>query len=133
MENFCGAVFPLDWRVSTFPYSKCRNTFSHQSIYYISVVDHILINHLPYFGLQQVVIPQIEPLTDQQVIDVCNLRQSSQQTEDALSQGMEKLQQTLSEEVGVNLQLGYIDESLVAAAMDKLEALESFVNQVRTC
>ncbi|KAF9661319.1 hypothetical protein SADUNF_Sadunf19G0055700 [Salix dunnii] len=39
---------------------------------------------------------QLEPLTDQQLADVCNLRQSSQQAEDALPQGIDKLQQTLS-------------------------------------
>ncbi|KAF6155388.1 hypothetical protein GIB67_019914, partial [Kingdonia uniflora] len=37
---------------------------------------------------------QLEPLTDQQL---CNLQQSSQQAEDALSQGMEALQQSLAE------------------------------------
>ena len=33
---------------------------------------------------------QLEPLTDQQLADVCNLRQSSQQAEDALPQGIDK-------------------------------------------
>ncbi|KAM0917146.1 hypothetical protein ACQ4PT_009701 [Festuca glaucescens] len=41
--------------------------------------------------------PQLEPLSDTQVMAVYSLRQSSAQAEDALSQGMEKLQQTLSE------------------------------------
>lgn len=40
-------------------------------------------------------MPQLEPLTEQQLIDVCNLRQSSQQAEDALQQGIDKLQQSL--------------------------------------
>ncbi|KAI4386462.1 hypothetical protein MLD38_004393 [Melastoma candidum] len=38
---------------------------------------------------------QLEPLTEQQVMGICNLQQSSQQAEDALSQGMEALQQSL--------------------------------------
>ncbi|KAG0479146.1 hypothetical protein HPP92_013865 [Vanilla planifolia] len=32
---------------------------------------------------------QLEPLTEQQLVGICNLQQSSQQAEDALSQGME--------------------------------------------
>ena len=39
----------------------------------------------------------MEPLTDQQLMGICTLQQSSQQAEDALSQGMEALQQALSE------------------------------------
>ncbi|GFZ16111.1 bZIP transcription factor family protein [Actinidia rufa] len=40
---------------------------------------------------------QLEPLTDQQLMGICNLQQSSQQAEDALSQGMEALQQSLAD------------------------------------
>ncbi|KAF3440192.1 hypothetical protein FNV43_RR18473 [Rhamnella rubrinervis] len=47
----------------------------------------------------RVLVPQLDPLTEQQLFDVCNLKQSCQQAEDALSQGMEKLQQTLAETV----------------------------------
>ncbi|XP_024023653.1 transcription factor TGA1 isoform X1 [Morus notabilis] len=73
--------------------------------------------------------PHLEPLTDQQLLDVYNLRQSCQQAEDALSQGMEKLQQTLAETVAAG-QLGegsYIPQ--MGTAMEKLEALVSFLNQ----
>ncbi|KAA3476717.1 transcription factor TGA7-like [Gossypium australe] len=45
----------------------------------------------------QVVMSQIEPLTDQQQLEVYNLQQSSQQAEDALSQGIDRLQQNLAE------------------------------------
>jgi transcription factor TGA len=69
-------------------------------------------------------------LTDQQVLRVCNLRQSSQQAEDALSQGMEKLQQSLSQGIGAQSVNAGNYGSQMAAAMDKLEALEGFVNQV---
>ncbi|XP_031393218.1 transcription factor TGA1-like isoform X3 [Punica granatum] len=79
--------------------------------------------------LLNVLIPQIETLTEQQLLGVCNLRHSSQQAEDALSQGMDKLQQTLAQEVAAN-QLGAGNfGSQVAAAMEKLEALENFVSQ----
>lgn len=72
-------------------------------------------------------------MTDQQLLDVYNLRQSCQQAEDALSQGMEKLQQTLAESVAAG-QLGegsYIPQ--MGTAMEKLEALVSFLNQVIRC
>ena len=73
---------------------------------------------------------QPDSLAEQQILEVCNLKQSCQQTEDALSQGMEKLQETVSATIGAG-QLGegsYIPQ--LATAMEKLEALVSFVNQV---
>lgn len=78
----------------------------------------------------QVLLPHFDIMTDQQILDVCNLRQSCQQAEDALSQGMEKLQHTLADCVAGG-QLGegsYIPQ--VNSAMERLEALVSFVNQV---
>ncbi|XWS23833.1 hypothetical protein CRYUN_Cryun28dG0049100 [Craigia yunnanensis] len=78
--------------------------------------------------LLNVVMSQIEPLTDQQHLEVCNLRQSSQQAEDALSQGIDKLQQNLTQSVAADLSSGNY-RAQMAAAIDKLEALEGFVNQ----
>ena len=75
-------------------------------------------------------MPQLDSLTEQQILEVCNLKQSCQQAEDALSQGMEKLQETVSATVAAG-QLGegsFIPQ--VATAVGKLEALVSFVNQV---
>lgn len=44
----------------------------------------------------QVILPQLQQLcTQQQLSDIFNLGQSCQQAEDALAQGMVKLQQTL--------------------------------------
>ncbi|KAM0936858.1 putative transcription factor bZIP family [Dioscorea sansibarensis] len=82
--------------------------------------------------LLKVLSSQLEPLTEQQVVAVYNLQQSSQQAEDALSQGMDKLQQTLAETLtsdpldlsGAN---NYMEQMTVAVG--KLEALVSFVNQ----
>ncbi|GMI67644.1 TGACG sequence-specific binding protein 1 [Hibiscus trionum] len=79
--------------------------------------------------LLKVLVPQIDPLTDQQILDVCNLKQSCQQAEDALSQGMEKLRETVSATLASG-QMGqgtYVPQ--VAMAMEKLEALVCFVNQ----
>ncbi|KAG4169510.1 hypothetical protein ERO13_A12G092700v2 [Gossypium hirsutum] len=79
--------------------------------------------------LLKVLLAQLDPLTDQQIFEVCNLKQSCQQAEDALSQGMEKLQETVSATLAAG-QLGqgtYFPQ--VAMAMEKLEALVCFVNQ----
>lgn len=77
----------------------------------------------------KVLVPQLDNLTEQQRLDICDLLKSCQQVEDALSRGMEKLQQTLSEAV-VDGQLGdgiYIPQ--IPIAMQKLDALVKLVNQ----
>ena len=75
-------------------------------------------------------MPQIEPLTDQQQMAVNNLRQSSQQAEDALSQGIDRLQQTLSQNIAADpTDVGNYG-SPMGSAIEKLDALENFVNQV---
>jgi transcription factor TGA len=72
----------------------------------------------------------MEPLTEQQLMDVLNLRQSCQQAEDALSQGLEKLQQNVAETVAAG-KLGEASYSHhMETAMEKLEALARFVQQV---
>lgn len=76
-------------------------------------------------------------MTDQQLIGICNLQQSSQQTEDALSQGMEALQQSLLETIssasmGPNSSANVADYmGHMAMAMVKLGNLENFLRQVR--
>lgn len=79
--------------------------------------------------LLKVLTPHVEPLTEQQVQEVCNLTQSCQQAEDALSQGMVKLHQILAEAVAA----GTLGEGIIlpqmAATIEKLEALVRFVNQ----
>jgi transcription factor TGA len=76
--------------------------------------------------------PQLQPLTDQQLMAVYKLQQSSAQAEDALSQGMEKLQQTLS------ASLLATDDPFAApdaygmgtnSAVEKLKGLVGFVQQ----
>ncbi|KAI4320632.1 hypothetical protein MLD38_034090 [Melastoma candidum] len=80
--------------------------------------------------LLNVLMLQIEPMTDQQMLDVFNLRRSCKQAEDALSQGMDKLQQNLAHEVATNQIGGGTDyRSQLAAAMEKIEAWENFINQ----
>ncbi|KAI9113839.1 hypothetical protein K1719_015090 [Acacia pycnantha] len=79
--------------------------------------------------LLKVLVPLIEPLTEQQRMDVYNLGQSCQQAEDALSQGRDRLQQILVETVvaGQLVDGTYIPHMTIA--VEKLEALVSFVNQ----
>ncbi|XP_071722673.1 transcription factor TGA1-like isoform X2 [Rutidosis leptorrhynchoides] len=80
--------------------------------------------------LLKVLVPLIDPLTEQQIMEAFHLKQSCQQAEDALSQGMEKLQQTLSESVADG-RLGEGSQHVpqTGTAMEKLGALVSFVNQ----
>ncbi|KAJ0988367.1 hypothetical protein J5N97_006723 [Dioscorea zingiberensis] len=81
--------------------------------------------------LLKVLTPQLDPLTDPQLVAVYSLQQSSQQAEDALSQGLNKLQQTLAEAliadpIGTS-EMSYMGQ--MTNAMEKLEALVSFVSQ----
>jgi transcription factor TGA len=80
-------------------------------------------------------VPQLEPLAEQQAEAVYSLKKSSQQAEDALSQGMEKLQQTLSETLTMGPLFGpdAIYMSQMANALGKLGDLVDFVNQVTSC
>ncbi|XP_009621407.1 transcription factor TGA2.3-like [Nicotiana tomentosiformis] len=77
----------------------------------------------------------LEPLTEQQLMGICNLQQSSQQAEDALSQGMEALQQSLVDTLS-SASLGPTGSGNVAdymgqmaIAMGKLATLENFLYQ----
>lgn len=79
----------------------------------------------------QVLLPKIEPLSEEQHANVSNLQQSSQQAEDALSQGMDKLQYTLALSITSDSLNEETYESQMAATIEKLETLESFVNQVK--
>ncbi|KAE9612492.1 putative transcription factor bZIP family [Lupinus albus] len=78
----------------------------------------------------------LEPLSEQQLIGIYNLQQSSQEAEDALSQGMDALQQSLAETLanGAPSPSGssgnvanYMGQ--MAMAMGKLGTLEGFLHQ----
>ncbi|XWS57158.1 hypothetical protein CRYUN_Cryun09bG0148800 [Craigia yunnanensis] len=79
---------------------------------------------------------QLEPLTEQQFMGIQNLQQSSQLAEDALSQGMEALQQSLAETLangspGLSGSSGNVANYMgqMAMAMGKLGTLEGFLRQ----
>ena len=79
-------------------------------------------------------MPQLDPLTEQQLMGICSLQQSSQQAEEALSQGLEQLQQSLAN----TLATGSLNDGANAGnymvymtmALGKLSNLEGFVRQV---
>lgn len=73
-------------------------------------------------------ISQLDPLTEQQVMGIYSLQQSTQQAEEALSQGLEQLQQSLIETIAG----GPVDDGMqqMVVALGKLENLEGFVRQV---
>ncbi|KAM0034171.1 putative transcription factor bZIP family [Helianthus debilis subsp. tardiflorus] len=77
--------------------------------------------------LLKVLVPQLQ-LLDHQSHDLYNLIQACQQAEDSLSQGMEKLQQTLAEAVACGQALGGGCYEM-RNAMDKLEELVRLVIQ----
>nr|AKK31758.1 bZIP1 [Boehmeria nivea] len=86
--------------------------------------------------LLKLLMNQLEPLTEQQLMGICNLQQSSQQAEDALSQGMEALQQSLAETLasgspGPSGSSGNVANYMgqMAMAMGKLGTLEGFLRQ----
>nr|ARE72424.1 bZIP transcription factor family protein [Gossypium hirsutum] len=86
--------------------------------------------------LLKLLVNQLEPLTEQQLVGIGNLQQSSQQAEDALSQGMEALQQSLAEtlstgSLGSSGSSGNVANymSQMAMAMGKLGILEGFIRQ----
>ncbi|KAK9127767.1 hypothetical protein Syun_016564 [Stephania yunnanensis] len=83
--------------------------------------------------LLKVLMPQLDPLTDHQIVGICSLQQSSQQAEEALSQGLEQLHQSLNDTVAsgslgdranVNDYMGQM-----ALALSKIASLEGFVRQ----
>lgn len=85
----------------------------------------------------QLLVSQLEPLTEQQVTRICNLQQSSHQAEDALSQGMDALQQSLAQTLangssGTEGSSGNVANYMgqMAMAMGKLGTLEGFLRQV---
>ncbi|KAL7097732.1 hypothetical protein ACP275_10G161800 [Erythranthe tilingii] len=87
--------------------------------------------------LLKLLVNQLEPLTEHQVTGMYNLRESSQQAEDALSQGMDALQQSLAETLASGSVgptegpsgnvANYMGQ--MAMAMGKLGTLEGFLRQ----
>nr|AKK31759.1 bZIP2 [Boehmeria nivea] len=81
----------------------------------------------------KIILSQIEPLTEQQILGICGLQQSTQEAEDALSQGLDALNQSLSDTITADSlscppnMANYMGQ--MALAMNKLSTLEGFVRQ----
>ncbi|KAH6755322.1 bZIP transcription factor family protein [Perilla frutescens var. hirtella] len=75
----------------------------------------------------KMLLPQLDPLTEQQIMGICGLQHSSQQAEEALSQGLEQLQQSLIDTIANHS----VNDSMhhMAVALGKLANLEGFVRQ----
>ncbi|XP_057438733.1 bZIP transcription factor TGA10-like isoform X2 [Lotus japonicus] len=83
--------------------------------------------------LIKIVLTQIEPLTEQQILAICGLQQSTQEGEEALSQGLEALNQSLADTITSD-SLSYPPNMAnymgqMSVAMNKLGALEGLVRQ----
>eukprot|EP00899_Mesostigma_viride_P026695 jgi/Mesvir1/720/Mv17328-RA.1 len=83
----------------------------------------------------KILIPHMEPLSEHQLLAMCNIQNNCQQGEEVLSQGMEALQQSLADIVSSSTPAGGADlvgsyMGQMAMAMTKLGAIESFVLQV---
>ncbi|WZZ42347.1 hypothetical protein YC2023_038606 [Brassica napus] len=85
--------------------------------------------------LLKLIANQLEPITERQVMGLNSLQQTSQQAEDALSQGMESLQQSLADTLSSGT-LGSSSSDNVASymgqmamAMGQLGTLEGFIRQ----
>ncbi|PAN41372.1 hypothetical protein PAHAL_8G038800 [Panicum hallii] len=82
--------------------------------------------------LLKTLLPQLDPLTEQQLVGICNLQQSSQQAEEALSQGLEQLHQSLADTMAGGSLIDDANMSIMgqmALALGKLSNLEGFVIQ----
>jgi len=73
-------------------------------------------------------IAQLDPLTEQQFMGICSLQHSSQQAEEALSQGLEQLQQSLVDTIATSTVADGMHQ--MAIALGKLSNLEGFIRQV---
>ncbi|KAG5566543.1 hypothetical protein RHGRI_002184 [Rhododendron griersonianum] len=78
--------------------------------------------------LIKMLMTQLDPLTEQQVMGIYSLQQSSQQAEEALSQGLEQLQQSLVDTIAG----GSVSDGMhhMAVALGKITNLEGFVRQL---
>ncbi|KAB1202815.1 Transcription factor HBP-1b(c1) [Morella rubra] len=83
--------------------------------------------------LIKIILNQIEPLTEQQILGICGLQQSTHEAEDALSQGLEALNQSLTDSITSDSlscppnMANYMGQ--MAVAVNKLSTIEGFVRQ----
>jgi len=145
VENTSRALFHVDRWLSliwtpqgvfriAIAFVLCFSFFNTQKVV---IMRSIMWTELNLVKSVQLLVNQLEPLTEQQLMGIYNLQQSSQQAEDALSQGMEALQQSLAETLangnpGSSGSSGNVANYMgqMAMAMGKLGTLEGFLRQV---
>lgn len=82
----------------------------------------------------QIVVRHVEPMSEQQILNLCGLQQSTQETEDALTQGLEALHNSLSDTL-ISDALGYPPSNMgnymgqMMVAVSKISTLEAFAHQ----
>ncbi|CAN4109264.1 unnamed protein product [Withania somnifera] len=87
--------------------------------------------------LLKIIVNQIEALTENQLLGICGLQQSTQEAEIALSQGLEVLNQSLSDTIIASdiALLGNNNENMgnymrqMALSINKLSTIETFLRQ----
>ncbi|KAL8225303.1 hypothetical protein R6Q57_017860 [Mikania cordata] len=85
--------------------------------------------------LIKIILGQIEPLTEQQLMAICEVQQATQEAEEALSHGLDALNQSLSDTIASDAlssptnMANYMGQ--MAAAMNKLSTLENFADNLR--
>ncbi|CAA7405367.1 unnamed protein product [Spirodela intermedia] len=81
----------------------------------------------------KILTPKLDPLTEQQLVGIGSLQQSSQQTEEVLSQGLDQLQRSMAEAVAGELLCDGLNVgnhvNQMAAALGKVFDLEGFLRQ----
>lgn len=77
--------------------------------------------------LIKMLMSQLDPITEQQVMEIYKLQHSSQQAEDALSQGLDQLHRSLTDIIAGGPIIDGINHMVLA--MDKLSSLQGFLHQ----
>ncbi|KAK1288656.1 hypothetical protein QJS10_CPB19g01022 [Acorus calamus] len=82
--------------------------------------------------LLKVILSQIEPLSEQQIIGICSLQQSTQEAEEVLTQGMDALHRSLSDTIASypdsssSYMANYMDQMAIASTSSpQLKALSN--------
>ncbi|PPD73265.1 hypothetical protein GOBAR_DD29804 [Gossypium barbadense] len=78
--------------------------------------------------LIKMLVSQLDPLTEHQVMGICNLQHSSQQAEEALTLGLEQLYHSLMDSIAGGPVIHEMQQ--MAVALSKLANLEGFLHQV---
>ncbi|KAG0502537.1 hypothetical protein HPP92_002609 [Vanilla planifolia] len=86
--------------------------------------------------LVKILLSHMEPLTEQQILGICGMQQSTHEAEEALTQGLEALHSSLSDTISSDVfscpsnMANYMGQ--MALAMNKLSSVEGFVRQAES-